>query len=292
MVDPSGGTLTPIRDTSWSDRVRYQLRRGTTLIGRSAAADVCVNSTTVSRSHAQLDWTEQGLVLTQLSSTNLTLANGLAVTEPVALISGDVIEIGNGVSLRLDLFGATDEVATTPVSLARRQINAIFYADVVGYTMLTATDEAGAIVRLQAALAMIHTQARDDGGMIANVAGDGVLALYPSVMAALNSAISIQRVMKRVNAEISGTDPLEFRIGLNSGDIITTSGENGENVFGDSINGAARVQELAPPGGILLSGAVYDQLHGANTDHFDIKPRADAKSIDRRVRLYEVSLKP
>ena len=60
MVDPSGGTLTPIRDTSWSDRVRYQLRRGTTLIGRSAAADVCVNSTTVSRSHAQLDWTEQG----------------------------------------------------------------------------------------------------------------------------------------------------------------------------------------------------------------------------------------
>ena len=292
MVDPTGGTLTPIRDTSWSAQSRYQLRRGTTLIGRAASAHVCVNSATVSRTHAQLEWTPDGLQLTQLSTTSATLVNGVFVTDKTLVENGDIIEIGNGICLRLDLFGATDEVATTPVSLSRRQIQAIFYADVVGYTLLTAADEDGAVGRLRAALDMIHTQARADGGMIANVAGDGVLALFPSVMAALDCAVRIQRAMRAANADSGDTTPLQFRIGLNSGDIITTQGENGENFFGDSINVAARVQELATPGGILLSGAVYDQLHGTSSDQFQIRPNTEAKIIDRRVRLYEVILAP
>lgn len=289
MNEPSGGALIPIRDTSWSDRGRYMLRRGTTMIGRSTMAHVCINSSTISRNHAKLDWTDEGLVLTHLSTTSLTLVNGVTIADTVVLKNGDLIELGRSVCMRIDLFGASDDDATTPVQAPRRQIQAILYADVVGYTKLTASDEGDAITRLQSALTMIQTLSRNNGGVIANVAGDGLVALFPSVMAALNAAVDIQNQRRSVN---EGLDhPLEFRVGLNSGDVVTALTEHGMSTMGDSINVTARVQEIAPPGGIFLTGAVFDQLHGALTDQYEIVPRKDATIIDRQIRIFEVVLK-
>lgn len=286
MAEPSGGALVPVRDTSWTNQSRFLLRRGATTIGRSSMAHVNITSASVSRQHARLEWTDDGPLLTHLSATSLTLVNGVSVPDTILLRNGDTIELGQGVCLRLDLFGASDDDATTPVQAPRRQIQALLYADVAGYTLLTATDEQDVINRLQAALSMIEMTSRKEGGVIANVAGDGLLALFPSVVSALTAAVRIQVRMREMNEH--EPHPLQFRVGLNSGDVVTSHADHGLTTMGDSINVCARVQEIAPPGGIFLTGAVFDQLHGSLTDRFNVVPRKDAEIIDRQVRVFEV----
>lgn len=291
MTILSGGVLVPIRDTSWSDRSRFPLRRETTTIGRSINSDIFVNHPSISRQHAELTWDNQGLLIAHISQTNDTLVNGTPVREPTYLTTGDTIELGDNICLRVEIFEEADQVATIPATRINRRISAILFADVVSYTMFAAADEAAIAKRLRRIFAMIETESKSAGGTVVNLAGDGVLILFSSVVSALDTAILVQTRLAELNRDMQADEKLHFRIGLNTGDVIFGNELVGENLYGDSINVAQRVQALAEPGGILLSGAFFEQIHGANYSEHKITRVADAQMIDREIELYKVELR-
>lgn len=291
MAVPTGGALVPIRETSWCDRQRFPLRRETTTIGRSIESDIRINHRSVSRKHAELAWNENNLVIWHLSQTNDTFVNGMPVQEPKSLNTGDLIEIGEIATFRVEVFDEADTIETMPIDRARRQIRAILSADVVGYSKLTASDEIQAAKQVQTTLALIGRETSKVDGSIVDVRGDGILAIFSSIATALSSAIAMQEQLAERNRNAGPGNRIQLRIGLNSGDVIFDDHDAEGNLYGDAINVAARVQNLAEPGGILLTGAVFDQMHGAAYGGYRITKVEEAAVIERPVRLYKVEMK-
>src|SRR5829696_4344460 len=138
-----------------------------------------------------------------------------------------------------------------------RRLAAILAADMVGYSRLMEADEAGTLTRLKThRLELIDPAIAKHRGRLIKTTGDGLLVEFQSVGEAVQFALEIQRRMARRNADLPAARWIQFRVGINLGDVII----DGQDIFGDGVNVAARLQELAPPGGICVSRAVRDQV--------------------------------
>ena len=139
----------------------------------------------------------------------------------------------------------------------QRRLAAILAADVVGYSRLMGEDEAGTLSALNRHRAeLIHPTVTRYNGRIVKLMGDGALVEFPSVVDAVECAVSIQRDMAERNGDIPNNKRIEFRIGINLGDII----DDGQDIHGEGVNIAARIEALAEPGGICISGMVYESI--------------------------------
>ena len=166
-----------------------------------------------------------------------------------------------------------------------RKIAAILAADVVGYSRLMGIDEPGTLAALKIRRALFdRTVAEFDGREFGSV-GDSLMAQFPSAINAVLAAQSIQRQIAAENASLHADRAMSLRIGVNLGDVIE---ENGA-LFGDGVNVAARLQALAQPGGILISGAVYGQVKNKVNASFTFVGARQVKNIAEPVRTYEVS---
>ena len=147
-------------------------------------------------------------------------------------------------------------MAADPPKISNRRLSAILFADIHGYSRLMDRDEAGTIVRVTRSLGVVRALVGDYGGTVDNIAGDGVLAIFPSAAQALHFAIEMQREMAKESAWSGGQDPIVYRIGITIGDTVSEDGV----LHGNSVNLAARIQALASPGGICISDAAYRVL--------------------------------
>ena len=175
--------------------------------------------------------------------------------------------------------GAAQEIS--PV----RRLAAILAADVAGYSRLMGTDEEGTYERLKAHLTeLVHPKIAEHRGRVVKNMGDGLLAEFASVVDAVRCAVEMQRGMAERNAGISAPERIEFRIGVNLGDVIAES----DDIFGDGVNVAARLETLAEPGGICVSRVVRDQVRDRLHYIFEDMGEKSVKNIARPVRVYQV----
>jgi adenylate cyclase len=168
-----------------------------------------------------------------------------------------------------------------------RKLAAILYADVAGYSRLTGEDEEGTHRRLRTYLDAITGSIEKHGGTVMHFAGDAVLADFASVVDALICALNIQRELAIRNERLRDTRKLQFRIGINLGDVIVDRNE----IYGDGVNVAARLEGLAEPGGICISGTVFDALGTKLPVDYEYLGEQHVKNIDRPVRTYRARLK-
>jgi class 3 adenylate cyclase len=283
---PRGGILIPVEPKLWSDQGHYLLRRERTTIGRGSDCDIRISHPTVSRVHAELSWTAGALLLTHLSPVNPTFVNGAPVAEPRYLRAGDIIEIADGVALRVELFGSGDDSPTEPRGRDVRRMYAVISADVFGYSRLVEQDDVETARRLEACFKIIRDRTEGADGRVVQVAGDGILLLFSSAGSAVQSAIAWQSDISSRNEALPGSRRMEFRVGINSGDILITPAGT---MLGDAINIAARVQSIAPPGGIFVTGVVRDQLQGRVDLRFEYIRTDELKNLSREIRIYRVN---
>jgi adenylate cyclase len=170
-----------------------------------------------------------------------------------------------------------------------RRLAAILAADMVGYSRLMEVDEAGTLAALKAHRAQqIDPEIAAHKGRIVKTTGDGLLAEFASVVDAVAGAAAIQRAMAERNKNVPGDRRIEFRIGVNLGDIII----DGDDIYGDGVNIAARLEGLAEPGGICVSGAAYEQLKAKVEVGYEDLGERRVKNIEKPVRVYRVLLEP
>ena len=166
---------------------------------------------------------------------------------------------------------------------------AILMADVAGYSRLIGADDEGTFTQLNAHHSeVVEPKVKEHRGRIARTTGDGLLVLFASVVDALRCAVEIQRAMASRNAQVPPEKRLEFRMGINVGDIIEAPG-----IHGDGVNVAARLEALAEVGGICVSSRVQEDVHGS-LDRlgiaFEDAGQHQLKNIARPVRVYRVRL--
>jgi adenylate cyclase len=171
-----------------------------------------------------------------------------------------------------------------------RRLAAVVAADMVGYSRLMEVDETGTLARLKThRIELIDPAIAKNRGRIIKTTGDGMLLEFHSVADAVLCAAEIQRRMARRNTDVSPARWIQFRIGINLGDVIVEEND----IFGDGVNVAARLETLAEPGGICISGAVRDQV-GDRLDDIAFEDLGDqiVKNIARPIRVYRVRLEP
>ena len=164
------------------------------------------------------------------------------------------------------------------------QLAAILYADVAGYSRLTGVDEEGTHQKLNTGLNLLADVIAAHDGQKVHEAGDAILAEFQSVTAAVNAAIKFQRQMYALNVDLAESDRLEFRVGVNLGEVI----HDREDIYGDGVNLAARIQDLAEPGGVCISGSVYEQVNGKIDQSFDDLGYRKVKNIAQSIHVYRV----
>ena len=170
----------------------------------------------------------------------------------------------------------------------KRKLTAILSADVKGYSRLMGEDEEGTIRTLKAYMEVITGFIQQHRGRVVSTGGDSVLAEFASVVDAVRCAVEIQEELKDRNKELPEDRRMEFRIGVNLGDVV----EEGDNILGDGVNVAARVQSLAEAGGICISGTVYDQIKNKLAFSYDYVGEQAVKNIKEPVRVYRVRMEP
>jgi adenylate cyclase len=139
----------------------------------------------------------------------------------------------------------------------QRRLAAIFFADVVGYSRLTRQDELGTWHRVQSVLRdVVRPHVKTHAGRVVRIKGDGILVEFASAVEAVASAVAVQQAMAQRNAMLADAHRMQFRIGINLGDIIS----NRDDVHGDGVNLTARLEPLAEPGGICISATVYEHV--------------------------------
>ncbi len=165
-----------------------------------------------------------------------------------------------------------------------RRLAAIVAADVAGYSRLMGLDEVGTARALREHRAITDALVAKHGGRLVKTTGDGVLLEFPSVVDAVECAVAMQAVMAERNAEVPIDRRMLFRIGINLGDILI----EGEDILGDGVNVAARLEGIAEPGGICISSSAYDQVRGKVAVQIADLGEQKLKNIDRPVRVYAV----
>ena len=175
-------------------------------------------------------------------------------------------------------------LAARTAEVMERKLAAILAADVAGYSRLMGVDEEGTLNALRAHREVVDGLIAAHRGRVFNSAGDSVVAEFPSAVEAINSAVEIQQEMGERNEPVAKDKRLEFRIGLNIGDVMAEGG----NLFGDGVNVAARVQELAEPGGICVARNVHDQVRHKVGVAFESLGQHQVKNIAEPVSVYRV----
>jgi class 3 adenylate cyclase len=170
-----------------------------------------------------------------------------------------------------------------------RRLAAVLSADVVGYTRLVRADEEGTLARLQAhRAACVDLKIEEYRGRIVKEMGDGLLVEFGSVVDAVRCAIDVQRGMATRVASEPEPQKIIYRIGINLGDVIV----DGADIHGDGVNIATRMQEIAPPGGVSVSGIVFDSVKNKLAPHFEDLGPQQVKNVGETVRAYRVVIDP
>ncbi len=170
----------------------------------------------------------------------------------------------------------------------KRKLSAILSADVEGYSRLMRDDEEATICRLTDYRTAMTTLIEQYRGRVVDAPGDNLLAEFGSVVDAVNCAVEIQRELAERNAELPENCQMQFRIGVNLGDVI----EDGERIYGDGVNIAARMERLAEPGGICISGTVYDSIVINLGLEYEYLGEQAVKNIPELIRSYRVLSHP
>jgi adenylate cyclase len=164
-----------------------------------------------------------------------------------------------------------------------RRLTAILAADVVGYSRLMGNDEAGTLAQLkEIRQAVVDAKIAEHHGRIVKLTGDGVLAEFPSVVNAVSCATEIQTAMRARTSESA----IQFRIGVNLGDVIA----EGDDIYGEGVNVAARLESVAQPGGIAVSQSVCDHVGNRLSVTFEDRGEQQLKNIEKPIRVYDVLL--
>ena len=171
---------------------------------------------------------------------------------------------------------------------AKRKLSAVLSADVKGYSRLMGRDEAGTVDRLKEYRTLMTEVIQQYRGRVVDSPGDNILAEFASVVDATESAVKIQQELKNRNAELPIDSRMEFRIGINLGDVI----EDGDRIYGDGVNIAARMESLAEAGAICISGTSYDQIKNKLNLGYKNLGENRVKNIAEPVRVYRVLMDP
>ena len=164
-----------------------------------------------------------------------------------------------------------------------RRLAAIMATDVVGYSRLIRADEEGTIAALQALRAdLIDPKIAEHNGRIVKLMGDGMLVEFASVVDAVHAAVETQEAVTKHNADLPEDRRIEFRVGVNLGDVVI----DGDDIHGDGVNVAARLENHAEPGGICVSGKVYEEVRDRTELPFEDLGEQEFKNIDRPVRVW------
>jgi adenylate cyclase len=169
---------------------------------------------------------------------------------------------------------------------AKRKLSAILSADVKGYSRLMGQDEAGTVKRLKKYRALMADLIKQYRGRVVDSPGDNILADFASVVDATECAVKIQNELKAKNEEIPKDQRMEFRIGINLGDVIV----DGERIYGDGVNVAARIEGLAEAGGICISGTVHDHVEIKLGLEFEYLGEQSVKNIRKPVRVHRIKI--
>ena len=172
---------------------------------------------------------------------------------------------------------------------SRRKLAAILSADVVGYSRLMAANEATTVETLKSYRDIIGRLVVRRGGRVVNAPGDALLAEFPSAVEAVQAAVEIQKSLEGHNIELEADRRMQFRIGVNLGDVIE---ETDGTIYGDGVNIAARMEALAEGGGICISSTIYDAVEGKLSLGFDFLGEQQVKNIAKPVRVYRVRAEP
>jgi adenylate cyclase len=173
-------------------------------------------------------------------------------------------------------------------SSTERKLTTILSADAVGYSRLMGQDESGTFATLKAYRELAIDRIAYHRGRVVNTAGDSILAEFPSVVKAVECAVDIQRALAERNGALPKDRQMWFRIGVNLGDVVVDNND----LFGDGVNVAARLQALADPGGILISGTVFDHVRNKLSVGFDSLGSKAVKNIPAHIPVYRVVLEP
>src|SRR5882724_3174179 len=168
----------------------------------------------------------------------------------------------------------------------QRRLTAILAADVAGYSRLMGLDEAGTARTLHEHRAAVDPIVASFGGRIVKTTGDGVLLEFPSIVAAVDCAVVVQNLMRERNRDVPEERRMLFRIGINLGDVLI----DGDDILGDGVNIAARLEGVAEPGGICVSDDVYRQVSGKLDVSFEDMGDQQLKNIARPVRAYRARI--
>ena len=170
----------------------------------------------------------------------------------------------------------------------KRKLTTILSADVKGYSRLMGEDEEWTLRTLNNYKGLIRNLVGEHRGRVVASPGDNVLAEFASVVDAVECAVEIQQVLRAKNALLPETRKMEFRIGINLGDVI----EEEDSIYGDGVNIAARLEALAEPGGICISESAFQQIENKIPLHYDYLGEHEVKNIAKPVRVYRARIEP
>jgi class 3 adenylate cyclase len=168
----------------------------------------------------------------------------------------------------------------------QRKLAAIFHSDVVGYSILMGDDEVATVHTISEYRDMMAKLIRQYRGRVVDTSGDNVLAEFSSVIDAMQSAVSIQKELKARNAKLLQHRRMQFRIGINIGEVI----QEGDRIYGDGVNIAARLESLARPGGICISRVAFDQIESKLPLGYEYIGEQSLKNISKPLHAYHVLL--
>ncbi|MGD9041842.1 MAG: adenylate/guanylate cyclase domain-containing protein, partial [Desulfobacteraceae bacterium] len=171
---------------------------------------------------------------------------------------------------------------------AKRKLAAILSADAKDYSRLMEDDEEATVRTITAYREVMVSQIQNQNGRIVDAKGDNLLAEFSSVVDAVRCAVGIQKELGRRNAELPEHRRMEFRIGVNLGDVI----EEGATIYGDGVNIAARLEALAEGGGICISGTAFDQIRKRLSVGYEYLGEQAVKNIETPVRVYRILMEP
>ena len=259
-------------------------------IGRSPKSDIVLTDGSVSREHAELSDTNDGRYsITDVGSTYGTF----------------IMREGEWRKIKQAVIGADEQIMlgkhkTTPAQMLKlkgarpaepssrepaiRRLAAILAADVVGYSRMMGEDEGGTLSALKACRReLFDPMVQKARGRIFKVIGDGILAEFPSVVDAVRCAVDIQSAMLN-RAFGEAAKAITFRMGINIGDVIA----DGDDLYGDGVNIAARLETLSQPGGLCISGPVFDQIKNKLQLDYEDLGEQTVKNIAEPLRVYRI----
>lgn len=175
-----------------------------------------------------------------------------------------------------------------PAKDFKRKLTAIFSADVAGYSRLMAEDESATVKLLETYREVMSALIIQYRGRVIDSPGDNLLAEFSSVVDGVQCAVAVQKEFQARNGELPENRRMEFRIGINLGDVI----EEGERIYGDGVNIAARVEGLAKGGGICISGTAFDQVKNKISVGYEYRGKQSVKNIPGPIRVYKVLMEP